>query len=292
MSYVVEALCDARRFGSAARKQIAMYLANKAGDDGAGIWCSKHTIARHTELSLATVKRTIREFLAEGILEETGMLRACDHGHTVIYRIALEVVAELESLRPKKGSAATGVTVNPVQSEPPTGVRVNPRPGSGRPPNNPRNNSKKPPTRAGAEEAADSDMEIIWAAYPADRRRDRASCRHHLAAALAEVTLDELNAATKAYAAESAGFTRSKVSFLDNWLRDGRWRRHVDEAREQARASGAALRTSGEVVLANTATWVKSRSSICQHLTEAQVVAAVEHGLISRADAKTVGFMT
>lgn len=84
MSYVVEALCDARRFGSAARKQIAMYLANKAGDDGAGIWCSKHTIARHTELSLATVKRTIREFLAEGVLEETGMLRACDHGHTVI----------------------------------------------------------------------------------------------------------------------------------------------------------------------------------------------------------------
>lgn len=292
MSYVVEALCDARRFGSAARKQIAMYLANKAGDDGAGIWCSKHTIARHTELSLATVKRTIREFLAEGILEETGLLRACNHGHTVIYRIALEVVAELDSLRPKKGSAATGVTVNPVQPEPPTGVTVNPRRGSGRPPNNPRNNSKKPPTRGGAEEAADSDMEIIWAAYPADRCRDRASCRHHLAAALAEVTLDELNAAAKSYAAESAGFTRSKVSFLDNWLRDGRWRRHVDEVRQQARATEAALRTSGEVVLANAATWVKSQSSMCRHLTEAQVAAAVGRGLISRAEAKTAGFMT
>lgn len=292
MSYVVEAFCDARRFGSAARKQIAMYLANKAGDDGAGIWCSKHTIARHTELSLATVKRTIREFLAEGILEETGMLRACDHGHTVIYRIALEVVAELESLRPKKGSAATGVTVNPVQPEPPTGVTVNPRQGSGRPPNNPRNNSKKPPTRAGAGEVADSDMEVIWAAYPADRRRDRASCRRHLAGALAEVTLDELSAATKAYAAESAGFTRTKVSFLDNWLRDDRWRRHVDELRQQASTTEAALRTSGEAVLANAAAWVKARSSMCRHLTEAQVAAAVGRGLISRAEAKTAGFMT
>lgn len=45
MSYHVEARCARRRFGSAARKQIAMYLANKAGDDGAGIWCSKHTRA-------------------------------------------------------------------------------------------------------------------------------------------------------------------------------------------------------------------------------------------------------
>ncbi|WP_156929483.1 hypothetical protein [Paracoccus sp. J55] len=54
MSYHVESLCDCRKFGSAARKQIAMYLANKASDDGSGIWCSKHTMARHTELSLAT----------------------------------------------------------------------------------------------------------------------------------------------------------------------------------------------------------------------------------------------
>lgn len=34
MSYHVESLCDCRKFGSAARKQIAMYLANKASDDG------------------------------------------------------------------------------------------------------------------------------------------------------------------------------------------------------------------------------------------------------------------
>lgn len=41
MSYVVEAHCHERRFGSAVRKQIIMFLANKASDDGSGIWCSK-----------------------------------------------------------------------------------------------------------------------------------------------------------------------------------------------------------------------------------------------------------
>ncbi len=30
--------CAERRFGSAARKQIIMFLADKASDDGSGIW--------------------------------------------------------------------------------------------------------------------------------------------------------------------------------------------------------------------------------------------------------------
>ncbi|WP_374292157.1 hypothetical protein [Paenirhodobacter enshiensis] len=80
MSYHVESICDRCRFGSATRKQIVMYLANKASDDGTGIWCSKHTIARHTELSLATVKRVIRDFLAEGILLATGLRDTSRHG--------------------------------------------------------------------------------------------------------------------------------------------------------------------------------------------------------------------
>ncbi|GGB07673.1 hypothetical protein [Allosediminivita pacifica] len=129
MSYHVEALCDRRRFGSAARKQIAMYLANKASDDGAGIWCSKHTIARHTELSLATVKRTIRDFLDEGLLVETGERRPCDHGHTVVYRLVLEAVSELESLLPQKVSKETGVTVNPVHDDTPRGGHGDPSTG-------------------------------------------------------------------------------------------------------------------------------------------------------------------
>lgn len=60
-----------------------MFLADKASDDGSGIWCSKGTIQRHTELGETTVKRTVREFLKEGILVETGA-RTCKNGFTVV----------------------------------------------------------------------------------------------------------------------------------------------------------------------------------------------------------------
>jgi transposase len=122
MSWRIANECAERRFGSAARKQIIMFLADKASDDGSGIWCSKRTIQRHTELSESTVKRTIIDFLREGILIETGR-RQCKNGYTVIYRIVLERVAALEPTA--EPDIETGVTVNPVQPEPGTGSTVN-----------------------------------------------------------------------------------------------------------------------------------------------------------------------
>jgi len=68
-----------------------MFLADKASDDGSGIWCSK---GRH-----------------------------CKNGYTVIYRIVLERVAALEPTA--EPDIETGVTVNPVQPEPGTGSTVN-----------------------------------------------------------------------------------------------------------------------------------------------------------------------
>lgn len=50
------------------RKQVILYLADRAGDDGSGIWCSKGTIARQTELGETIVKRAVSEFVSEGIL--------------------------------------------------------------------------------------------------------------------------------------------------------------------------------------------------------------------------------
>ena len=123
MSWRVANECAERRFGSAARKQIIMFLADKASDDGSGIWCSKGTIQRHTELGESTVKRTINNFLKEGILIETGR-RRCKNGYTVIYNIALSQVALLESTT--EPDIETGSTVNPVQTEPGTGSTVDP----------------------------------------------------------------------------------------------------------------------------------------------------------------------
>src|SRR5690606_927712 len=97
ISWKVANLCAGRRFGSPVRNQIIMFLADKASDDGSGIWCSKGTIQRHTELGETTVKRTINEFLNEGILIETGR-RACKNGFTVVYRISLAAVRTLAYL--------------------------------------------------------------------------------------------------------------------------------------------------------------------------------------------------
>ncbi len=108
MSWRVANECAERRFGSAARKQIIMFLADKASDGGSGIWCSKGRIQRHMELGESTVKRTISDFLKEDILIETGR-RKCKNGYTVIYQIVLPQIAALESIA--EPEAETGSTV-------------------------------------------------------------------------------------------------------------------------------------------------------------------------------------
>ena len=292
MSYHVEALCDRRKFGSATRKQIIMYLANKASDDGTGIWCSKHTIARHTELSLATVKRIIREFLAEGMLLATGLRDTSRHGQTVVYRIVLEAVEQLEPLLRDKAASGTGVSANPVQPTPPTGVTVNPQPGSGRPPNNPLNNPlNHPSSRSVPLEAKDADLQPIWDAFPRDRRRDRAACRRHLAAGLTEASRDELVEAAKAYAVETADYTRRTVMFFDNWLRVGRWRRYVEAHRQQLAEAEARAKTNEESMIAYAARWIPERSDMCRHVQPRYVAIAIERGLVTREQAQAAGVM-
>jgi len=115
MSWRVANTCAERKFGSATRKQIIMFLADKASDDGSGIWCSKGTIQRHTERGETTVKRTVRAFLKEGILVETGA-RTCKNGFTVVYRIDL---AKVEALEPTaEPEIETGTTVDPSRLGP------------------------------------------------------------------------------------------------------------------------------------------------------------------------------
>ena len=58
MNWKVANLCAGRPFGSPLRKQIIMFLADTASDDEFGIWCSKGTIQRHTELGRAEKDRS------------------------------------------------------------------------------------------------------------------------------------------------------------------------------------------------------------------------------------------
>ncbi len=258
-----------------------MFLSDKASDDGSGIWCSKGTIQRHTELGETTVKRTIREFLKEGILVEIGA-RGCKNGFTVVYRIDLAKVEALELTT--EPDIEMGTTVDPVQTGPGTGATVAGVPGPQRPPNHPIT-IQKPPTRERAA-AADEEAERVLAAYPPDRVRAMTDSLRRIREALdAGTEVADLLQAVKAYATESAGFTRSKVCFSDNWFKSGRWRAYVEDIardREEKKAKQAEI-------LVGLARWVTGRHPLCKHITEQQVTALLEAELVTEAQLQMVG---
>lgn len=273
MSWRIANECAERRFGSAARKQIIMFLADKASDDGSGIWCSKKTIQRHTELGESTVKRTINDFLTEGILVETGR-RPCKNGYTVIYRIEMVKVLELEST--EEPELATGFTVDPVHPDTPRGSTVGGVRGPERTPNHPKT-IQEPPTRK-REAVGDEEAEKVLAVYPPDRLRGKAECLKRIRAALDEgLDTEDLNQAVKAYATESAGFTRSKVCFSDNWFKARRWEPFIEAARQKRED---AVRTRA-VHSARLVDWIDSRSPMCAHITPAQVADLVAQNLVT-----------
>jgi hypothetical protein len=281
MSWRVANTCSERKFGSATRKQIIMFLADKASDDGSGIWCSKGTIQRHTELGETTVKRAVRAFLKEGILIETGA-RTCKNGFTVVYRIDMTKVEALEpTLEPE---IETGATVALVQPDPGTGANVAGVPGPPRPPNHPKT-IHKPPTRR-REAAGDDEAEKILDAYPPDRLRGKATCLAQIEKAMKEgIAPEDLRRAAQAYATDSAGFTRSKVCFSDNWFRSRRWQAYVEKQTED-RQKSAALATDHHARLA---CWISDSHPMCKHITPTQVTALLASKMVTEAQIQAAG---
>ena len=79
---------------------------------------------------------------------------------------------------------------------------------------------KEPPSR----EREAGEAEKILAAYPPDRLRGKAACLAQIEEAMKEgIAPEDLLQAVQAYATDSAGFTRSKVCFSDNWFQSRRW---------------------------------------------------------------------
>lgn len=94
MSRYVAALVYRKRLGSMARKSILCYCAERANDDGTGVWASKVRIAKEVECSKPTVIDTLRAFVNEGILIEAGR-RPCQNGYVIEYDISIAAVEAL-----------------------------------------------------------------------------------------------------------------------------------------------------------------------------------------------------
>jgi biotin operon repressor len=125
--------------GSLLRKSVLVLLADKASDDGSGIWASKQTMADELCCSKQAVWNTLQQFMEEGLLVETGR-KQHQNGYTVTYTL---LVAKLESLNRVKRWAdnpSTTLTGKP-------GGRVNGNDGGGqpglpKPPRTPRSDAK------------------------------------------------------------------------------------------------------------------------------------------------------
>lgn len=255
-----------------------MFLADKASDDGSGIWCSKGTIQRHTELGASTVKRSIKDFLNEGILVETGQRRKCKNGFTVVYCIVLTKVRLLELV--DEPVFETGVAPNLVPYEPGSGSTEKLQERSPRTPNNPKT-ILKPPSR----EELVRFTEIL-AEYPEDRIRNEGTCIDEIAKVIASgVSADELLACVQSYAAASNGFTRSKVSFSDNWIKNRRWENYLPDIRDAISAGEDQANKS----LAMLAGWVRQKHPLCKHITPLQIDALLASGLVSEEELRAVG---
>jgi len=287
MSWRIANECAERRFGSAARKQIIMFLADKASDDGSGIWCSKGTIQRHTELGESTVKRTINDFLSEGILIETGQ-RRCQNGYTVIYRIVLAKISQFESTA--EPDIQTGSTVDPVQPEPGRGSMVDGVRGPRWTPNHPKT-IHKPPTRVDArgaaeEKAKNQETEEILSSYPEDKIRNRGSCLKQIATAVkAGIEPADLQLAVKAYAKETEGYTRSKVCFSDNWFKMRRWEKGLAQIQAD-RAKAIEAEAKGRASLVE---WILGRHALCKHITKRQVADLLANRAVTPEQARLAG---
>lgn len=78
-----------REVGKMSRTAVMMVLADKASDDGSGIWASKQTIADELGCTRQTVIDTIAALVGDGLLAEVGQ-RTCPNGYTTEYQIKVE----------------------------------------------------------------------------------------------------------------------------------------------------------------------------------------------------------
>lgn len=146
----------------------------------------------------------------------------------------------------------------------------------------------KPPTRKRTEAAAieDGRFEKIWVAYPKDQQCGKAACLSKIEEAVKEgVDPHDLLRAVQAYATESAGFTRSKVCFSDNWFAARRWQRFLDAMAEKRQAQKALAADHH----ARLAALVRDRSPMCKHITAPQVTALVAAGLVTDGQLRAAG---
>jgi hypothetical protein len=94
------------------RKSVLVMLADKASDDGSGIWASKQTMADELCCSKQAILNTLQAFISEGLLTETGR-RKNRNGFTITYALNIEALEALPRVKRWSNNQSTGLTSQP-----------------------------------------------------------------------------------------------------------------------------------------------------------------------------------
>ena len=116
-----------RQLGSMARNAVMVLLADKASDDGTGIWASKQRMAEELGTSKQTVITTVKSLIADGLLIECGQ-RKCANGYTIEYAINVKALHQLPVVNSHQSSSFTGQAASPVKQDDLTSQAALPKP--------------------------------------------------------------------------------------------------------------------------------------------------------------------
>lgn len=116
-----------RQVGGMSRNAVLVLLADKASDDGSGIWASKSRMAAELGCTKQTVITIIASLIEDGLVKECGH-RANANGYTVEYAIDVATLRSLPYVahHADQSNSLTGQNARPVKETDPTGQAARP----------------------------------------------------------------------------------------------------------------------------------------------------------------------
>ena len=248
---------------------------------------SAQRLADECEMGRATLFRHMTTLVESGLVTRHARGDGDGGRGSNQYELHLDITLGPSS-RPKRGDSVP----NEVESQNGTGGNVSKKRGkslkgeTGVVSNRDRNLTIEPKKEPPSRERETVEAEEVLEAYPPDRLRGKAACLAQIGQATKEgVRPAELLKAVQGYATDSAGFTRSKVCFSDNWFRARRWQAYV-EKQSKDRESFAALQADHHARLAF---WISDRSPMCKHITAQQITVLLAAALVTETQVKAAG---
>ena len=232
MSRYVAGLVYRKKVGSMARKSILAYCAERANDDGSGVWPAKSTVAKEVECSKQTVIDTFRAFANEGLLIEVGR-RKTGNGFVVMYDMNIAAIRALPDAI--SDEELTGPILDGSNELTPRGQATGPQEVKPVDPNRPLtvlkpSNSareKEPslfsedPTPEKKPNVAEM-FERFWKVYPKKEGKKKAS-ENFARAIKAGADPEAIIAGARRYAAACVGEDPKFIKWPQGWLTDERW---------------------------------------------------------------------